>query len=603
MIFQDSLPDAPGDFLLDRQGNSYLCLTGESGGVARCGPHRLHWIERGDVGGAAPASDGRIYVTTGNRVCTIHPDDQASKEDVTSAFGGSPNGRRRVWRTRTGEVWVEGCSWARLPQGHFARAPGWDGPATPPVPMAEDPCGNAWSLADDREMPGFTRVCVLHPGQGRNWRPLPTAWALRPGAWQHIAVDDAGFVWAGGPPGLARLDPRKPDGGWLEFPAAGEGNGRVTALGISRRGRLLVGDASGFLSEVDALADGGAARTPAASPERFRGPVRAAAMDREGRLCVLAGGLVCREDPPEGVGQAFWLPLGKLPCGNHDITGVELGGRFYVAGGLTAYHGFPARTHVFDDIWAYDPDADAWSVAGRLGLPRCYSGVAALAGRIWIIGGYANIDDPGNPDAKRVPVDTVEIFDPVSSECRSGPPLRPERSTPVALSDGGRLYVFGGLDRGGANLNRVESIGPGETAWRREADMPVPMGQHAGCVLDGFFYLCAGKHGVYAFDPASGRWDASLPPIPEIPRSPLMASHGGEVWVMGGQDVKNATASHVYSPRARAWRAGPEIPTRQAWGAAGEIRGRLILAGGAHWSEPAKCFVYEDRVFQARDGR
>ena len=49
--------------------------------------------------------------------------------------------------------------------------------------------------------------------------------------------------------------------------------------------------------------------------------------------------------------------------------------------------GWPAATHVFDELWAYDPRTDVWRVAARIPYGTCYCGLAALDGKIWVVGG------------------------------------------------------------------------------------------------------------------------------------------------------------------------------------------------------------------------
>jgi len=90
---------------------------------------------------------------------------------------------------------------------------------------------------------------------------------------------------------------------------------------------------------------------------------------------------------------------------------------------------------------------------------------------------------------------------------------------------------------------------------------------------------------------------------------PLVAAHGGRVWVLSGFHYDATPGAMcdlkrdvwVYDPAARAWTAGPPLPCAEAWGAAFSLGDTLVTAGGAHWSRTARTFVFENRCF-ALDG-
>jgi N-acetylneuraminic acid mutarotase len=286
--------------------------------------------------------------------------------------------------------------------------------------------------------------------------------------------------------------------------------------------------------------------------------------------------------------------VARLPHGNHDIFGCVVDGAFYVAGGLAA-RGYPAAFTYFDGIYRYDPKPDSWSAVARMSVARCYSGVAALDGHVWIAGG--GVDVAG----KRAPTDLVDIFDPKAGTVARGPSLTSRRSECVAAAVNGRLYLIGGTDEAGKPLTKVESIAPGEPQWRAEPDAPVPMAQFNGCVLGGLIYVTVGEQGLFAYDPARKAWDAGLPKMPPMPpRAAIMAAHAGAVWVMGGWTPQNSNGlreTYRYVPAERYWERGPDLPGPLAWAAAGELNGSLVIAGGAYYSPAHGYFTFEDRTF------
>ena len=80
-----------------------------------------------------------------------------------------------------------------------------------------------------------------------------------------------------------------------------------------------------------------------------------------------------------------------------DLAGAVLDGRIHTVGG-------EARNAVFPNHEVYDPVADRWSVAAALPTARHGLGAAALAGRLYVIG--------GGPRAGFAQTDAVEVFKP-----------------------------------------------------------------------------------------------------------------------------------------------------------------------------------------------
>jgi hypothetical protein len=296
--------------------------------------------------------------------------------------------------------------------------------------------------------------------------------------------------------------------------------------------------------------------------------------------------------PTSVAAQDRWDVVTRMPASNHDLTGAVLRDKLYVAGGLTAEWGFPTRSHPFDELWELDPQGWRWRVAGRFGRARIYCAAAAFAERIWVVGG-----DVIEADGMRHAVTTVEIFDPRTGTMSQGVPSTIARPMPLALAAGGRLYVMGNEKDAYDQPGQMESIGVGEPAWRREPNGPPGMGPLAGTALDGRLYVAVRDRGLVVFDAASNRWEAVE--SESKPRSCEMAAYRGEIWMMGGRDTAGEDQSWIYSPGAGSWRRGPPLPRPLSWGAAGVIKDRLIVTGGA--ASYGRDYLYNDRTFVLRD--
>ncbi len=584
MEYIAALPAPASAIFADDKGNLIVALTG-SGGLGMLRDGAIEIIATGPVGGAAPGPQGGVYFTREGKVLYSDLQSATNPRDLCAAFEGPAQGAGRIVRTPDRSIWVEGCSKRRGADGAFHPVP--PGPAPAPAPLVVDTYDNGWSL--QREEDGSTRVLLLPAAVSRQWRILQVGEEPRVRPWTFVLADAVGYVWLADEDGLQRLDPHHPEAGWRQVPRqGGMPESEITALSRSPDDLALVGFVTGELIEADMDAAG---KPLLRFLGKVPGAARALHTDSQGQIWVATDKSLYRQAASLEAWQRHWRPLARLPGGNHDLFAIELGGEMYMAGGLTAGWSFPARTHVFDELFAYDPSFDRWRIISRMPYPRCYNGIALLDGRIWIVGGAANLAEPENPDGKREPLDEVQIYDPQNGTWTPGPHLPERRIEPVVLAAAGRIYAIGGSND--AALASVVSIGPGERSWRSEASLPEPLNQAAGCVLDGVLY-CIGRPGLFAFDPAQGAWLEGIPQLRESPQAPQVAAHAGEVWVMGGS--KRQT-THIYNPRHRTWRQGPSLPTDQSWGAALDLDGRLIVAGGAHWSERHQTYIYDDRVF------
>jgi len=530
----------------------------------------------------------QLYVTLGEAIYMLDLNAARAPLDLSAHFGGAPSGARRLCCAHDGAVWVEGCPQRRRPDGTYAPVPHSPLASGHPIPLAHDQHGNDWSLV---EKAGVQSLLILAADQPDAWQVVPLPAASSTG-WLGIIADESGFLWLGGEAGVFQLNPRRKDYGWVRLATEPLSPPSIlVALAVSPQGKALLGFATGQLSEAEINAVGETQLTPWGT----LAPLGAARLYTDARGAVWAGtdvGLFRQEPAPEAW-QRDWTAMGRLPCGNHDIFAAAVGEQLFISGGLTSGRGFPAVSHVFDELYVWDSPTQPWRVASRMPFPRCYNGIAYFAEKLWMVGGSANLREPGNPDGPRDPLASVVLYDPQSGQWTDGPALQTERIEPVVLAAHGRLYAMGGANAQKVTLTTVESIGADESAWQAAAPLPVAMRQFAGCELEGRLYVC-GQAGFFAYDPVTACWDTTLPAPPTLPQAALMTAHRGEVWVLGGNRRKE---SWRFSPQRRQWQPGPDLPTEQSWAAAASHQGRLLIIGGAHWSTTHQLYVFDDRTY------
>ncbi|MFT5089355.1 MAG: N-acetylneuraminic acid mutarotase [Planctomycetota bacterium] len=571
------LPAPPSALLLDGQDRLVVVFTGNAGlGVLQNG--KVEIVAGGPVSSAVASAQGGVYFASQGHL--LHADLSATNTDMAAEFGGQVPSDGRVVETPDRSLWIEGAQKRRAADGSLHAVP--EGGVLTPIPLTTDIFNNAWTVT--ARPAGGTQVMVLAANEPQRWQAVPLSDEDAAVEWSYIFADQVGYIWLGGPEGLRRFNPRKADDAWQQIGAEA-----VTALGASPAGLALVAYASGELVEIDIDAEGNAlANVLSVAPS----PVRCTQVDDKGGIWAATATQLFYYSPAPDAWQQSWRQLGSLPGGNHDIFSVVVEGKIYTAGGLTAGWGYPWQTHVFDELFAYEPEYDRWTVVSHMPFARCYNGLAVFDGDIWVVGGSANLDEPENPEGKRLPLDSAYFYDMENDAWIEGPSLNIARNEPTVLAAAGRLYAIGGVSPDGP-VASVESIGPGEKAWRFEEPMPVPFNQAAGCVLGGLLY-CINKEGFWAYDPATGVWDSELAQLDPSPQASLLTVYEDEIWVMGGSRLK---ASHRYNPKAKVWLVAPDLPTDQSWGAASALGGDLIVTGGAHWSEVHQKYIYENRTF------
>ena len=549
----------------------------------------LNELADGDIGGVTIGVDGSIYYTQDTRIIRISAADSSKTENITTLFG-NPAGTRQMQRTPDGRLWAEGATQSLSPDGMSDALAEYTGPNTTPIPQTRDLYANYWTIAGTGMQ---TEVLVLSANSPEAWQTIPLPKDSQPADWELILADDTGMVWIGGQGGLRYLDPHSPDTGWQTLPgASGLRLSAATALALSPNGLTMAGLVSGQVIEIEVGGKVDLSICVLGEGTPKSGPVTALTSDSDGNIWVGNDSELCRISASRRAWQKKWQALGRLPGGNHDIFAAVLDGMLYTAGGATGGWGFPATPHVFDELWAYDPREDIWRVVGHLPFPRCYNGIVALGGEIWNVGGAIYTEDNINARGPRWPLADVEIYNPSTKSWRSGPSLSTGRQEPVVVTVNGRIYAIGGADENDA-LDSVESIGPGERAWRSEQSLPRPMHQYAGCVLDDIIYVLD-QAGAFSFDPKSEQW-TTLPHAPQLPQASQIAAHDGQVWVLGSYETAEG---YRYDPVDKVWHWAPDLPSPNSWGAAAEFDGRLVVAGGAHLIR--SDFVFDDRMYALR---
>lgn len=124
-----------------------------------------------------------------------------------------------------------------------------------------------------------------------------------------------------------------------------------------------------------------------------------------------------------------WTTRASMPTPRREAGGAELGGLFYVAGGLGV------GDVVTGALEAYNPSTDSWTTLAPMPTPRRGFVLASLGGALYAVGGFNG-----------AVLSTVEKYVPGTNSWTTVAPMPTARIGARGIVYNGKLYVLGGYD-------------------------------------------------------------------------------------------------------------------------------------------------------------
>ena len=286
------------------------------------------------------------------------------------------------------------------------------------------------------------------------------------------------------------------------------------------------------------------------------------------------GGVPSADATVTTVAFPHWRIEAPMPTPRYRLAVATLpGDRFYYAiGGL----GGSSGSQTMNGNERYDACSGQWEALAPMPTARGNVGAAAIGGKIYVPGGYA----------QDTILDVLEIYDPVGDSWSAGARL-PEPLTGAAVAAwGGKLYTFGGKGRSGSYVDKTYQYDPVADRWVAKA--PLPGGGRAyatAAELDGKIYVVGGwsnRNTVEVYDPREDSWSSGAPMNVGRQSPGLAAALDGYLYVSGGGDGWDGLASaERYDPDADTWEMIPSLSdSRRAGSASAFAAGRLFAVGG-----------------------
>jgi N-acetylneuraminic acid mutarotase len=239
--------------------------------------------------------------------------------------------------------------------------------------------------------------------------------------------------------------------------------------------------------------------------------------------------------------QGGWSAASTMPTGTGDSGVAALDGKIYVVGGSSFYpHIVPTSPDMGSGTWGssvnyeYDPATDKWRQLAPLPIGLSHVGVVGLDHKLYAFGGFTSLIHANAQNA-------AVVYDPAANAWQWLPPLNSRRGSVSAAEVGGKIHVFGGRPHDPTPVATHEVYDPATNQWTEKAPMPLARDHMGIAAIDGKIHIVGGR--------------------------------------TGGQ-TDNVGAHDVYDPATDQWTKAAPMPTARSGGAAVYYHGLLIYAGG-----------------------
>lgn len=222
-------------------------------------------------------------------------------------------------------------------------------------------------------------------------------------------------------------------------------------------------------------------------------------------------------------------------------------------------------------------------------LPARLSGMAAAVyeGRIYLIGGAT---EQGVSKAVWASSPNTNQWNPRTSKPTSVSAIQ-------AAIIGERIFVPGGLTASGSPTALLEVYDPRADRWDRSKSLPQPLARYALVAFEGSLYLFGGWNGteivsnVYRYNPETDQWQERTP-LPEGRALAGAVVQEGRILIIGGESPHGTLSSVLaYYPNREdtgdtPWEKAPSLPEARRSMATTSIASTVYVIGGENPEDP-----------------
>jgi subtilisin family serine protease len=276
-----------------------------------------------------------------------------------------------------------------------------------------------------------------------------------------------------------------------------------------------------------------------------------------------------------------WQVEAPMPTARARLGVAALPGStdLYALGGWTLGEYFTISSSANE---RYNTCTQRWESLSPIPYDVANAGVAALDGKIFVVGGhYFNLDSGYGT------YDRVSAYEPDGNRWVQVTSLpMPYAGLAVAVAQG-KLYAFGGVDDNGFASDQTLEYDPVSDSWQVRAAMPSGMRAYgAAATLNGKIYVAGGYpylKKVEVYDPATDRWSNVASLVHGRYALALAVSPSGLLYAIGGDSPGAFGGVEQYNPQTNVWQviSAPRDPNRIGVGSV-YAAGRIYAVGGAN---------------------
>jgi N-acetylneuraminic acid mutarotase len=294
-----------------------------------------------------------------------------------------------------------------------------------------------------------------------------------------------------------------------------------------------------------------------------------------------------------------WRMAAPMPTKRTEVAVAALDGKVYVVGGFEKPSlGNVTSFAITPSVEVYDPATDRWTAKSPMPAGLHHVGIGVVGGRLYVIGGYSK-----SGLSVWNPVATVYAYDPATDRWTERAPMPTARGALSVTEYDGKLYAIGGFNRK-ANNTQVEVYDPGRNEWTTAAPLPTSRDHLAAATAAGKIYAMGGRlNGDYSknltvvemYDPVSNRWKRASD-LPTARSGITAAVIEGKIYVMGGEGAAGTfNENEAYDPVRDVWQRMAPMPTARHGLGSAVVQGRMYVISGG--STPGGSFSDLNEVF------
>ncbi len=280
-----------------------------------------------------------------------------------------------------------------------------------------------------------------------------------------------------------------------------------------------------------------------------------------------------------------WSSLITMPTARGEFGTAVVNGKIYVIGGVNQ------NNQPLNTVEEYNPITNQWT--SKTAMPTARSGfaISVYDNRIYVIGGSVGNGFVGNN----------EVYDPVANTWTTKASMHTPRADLAASLVNGRMYLIGGKMYSNqapfyieTSLNEVYD--PLKDEWSTKSAIPSPVEGYASAVLGNRIYIIGGSkvqvgtgsaftNSNQVYDPATDQWSqaASLPVASSYAAAAVTQGNMAKeaIYYIGGYTGNQYSSQvRIFSPQSNSWSTAEDLPTARAYLGVAVVNDLIYAIGG-----------------------